>query len=155
LDGPPRRPYYVGIDVSKARLDVALLPSGESFVVSNNEEGFDELVGRLEDPHPILVVLAPARGGGGRARPPGGGAAARGRRGGPPGARARPPGGRAGGGPGLGGGGGGHDATGARRHRDHAIGQQDGLLDRVGDEHNRLLALPPDSLKLERQLLPR
>ncbi|MDP8900102.1 MAG: IS110 family transposase [Actinomycetota bacterium] len=45
------------MDVSKARLDVALLPSGESFVVSNDEESFDELVGRLEDPHPILVVL--------------------------------------------------------------------------------------------------
>jgi transposase len=56
LDSPPRRPY-VGIDVSKARLDVALLPSGESFVVTNDEEGLDELLGRLEDPHPILVVL--------------------------------------------------------------------------------------------------
>lgn len=56
MDSPPRRPY-AGIDVSKARLDVALLPSGESFVVSNDEEGFDELLGRLEGPHPILVVL--------------------------------------------------------------------------------------------------
>ena len=56
MDSPPRRPY-AGIDVSKARLDVALLPSGESFVVSNDEEGFDELLGRLKGPHPILVVL--------------------------------------------------------------------------------------------------
>jgi transposase len=56
LDTPPRRPY-VGIDVSKAHLDVALLPTGESFVVTNDEEGLDELVGRLEDLHPILVVL--------------------------------------------------------------------------------------------------
>lgn len=56
MDSPPRRPY-VGIDVSKARLDVALLPSGGSFAVANDEEGFDELLGRLEDPRPILVVL--------------------------------------------------------------------------------------------------
>jgi transposase len=58
LDAPPRRlHHYVGIDVSKARLDVALLPSGESFVVSNDEEGFDELLGRLEEVRPVLVVL--------------------------------------------------------------------------------------------------
>lgn len=50
-------PYVVGIDVSKARLDVALLPTGESFVVPNSEEGFDELLGRFEDPRPTLVVL--------------------------------------------------------------------------------------------------
>jgi transposase len=56
LDAPVRRPF-VGIDVSKARLDVALLPMGESFVVPNDEEGLDELLGRLEDLRPILVVL--------------------------------------------------------------------------------------------------
>ncbi len=56
MDSPPSRPY-VGIDVSKARLDVALLPSGESFVVANDEEGLDELLGRLEDLRPVLVVL--------------------------------------------------------------------------------------------------
>jgi transposase len=56
LDVPPRRPY-VGIDVSKARLDVALLPTGGSFAVSNDEEGFDEHLGRVEDPPPALVVL--------------------------------------------------------------------------------------------------
>ncbi len=58
MDSVPRRPYYyVVIDVSKARLDVALLPSGDSFTVANDEEGFDELLGRLEDSHPTLVVL--------------------------------------------------------------------------------------------------
>lgn len=58
MDAPPRRPrYYVGIDVSKARLDVALLPSGESFAVTNDEEGFEELLGRLEVVCPVLVVL--------------------------------------------------------------------------------------------------
>jgi transposase len=48
---------YAGIDVSKARLDVCLLPRGESFVVPNDEEGLDELLGRLEELHPTLVVL--------------------------------------------------------------------------------------------------
>ena len=60
MDSPPSRSsYYVGIDVSKARLDVALLPSGESFAVGNDEEGFDEILGRLEGPSSdsALVVL--------------------------------------------------------------------------------------------------
>jgi transposase len=37
----------VGIDVSKARLDVYVHPVGESFAVSNDEAGTSELVGRL------------------------------------------------------------------------------------------------------------
>jgi len=37
----------VGIDVSKARLDVHVHPEGESFAVSNDEAGVSELVGRL------------------------------------------------------------------------------------------------------------
>ncbi len=48
---------YVGIDVSKATLDVAILPSGRHFVVSNDERGIDELLGGFEDPRPTLVVL--------------------------------------------------------------------------------------------------
>ena len=49
---------YVGIDVSKATLDVAILPTGRHFVVSNDEAGIDELLGGLEDPNkPILVAL--------------------------------------------------------------------------------------------------
>ncbi len=51
------REAYVGIDVSKAHLDVALLPTGESFVIPNNEEGLEELLGRLEGLCPTLVVL--------------------------------------------------------------------------------------------------
>jgi hypothetical protein len=38
LSGSAREEAYVGIDVSKARLDVALLPTGEPFVVPNAEE---------------------------------------------------------------------------------------------------------------------
>jgi transposase len=51
-------PLYVGIDVSKATLDVAILPMGRHFVVSNDEAGIDEILGGLEDPNkPVLVVL--------------------------------------------------------------------------------------------------
>ncbi len=50
-------PLYVSIDVSKATLDVAILPMGRHFVVSNDEAGIDELLGSFEDPKPILVVL--------------------------------------------------------------------------------------------------
>jgi transposase len=49
---------YVGIDVSKATLDVAIVPTGRHFVLSNDEAGIDELLGGFEDPNkPILVVL--------------------------------------------------------------------------------------------------
>ena len=47
----------MGIGVSTACLDVAILPSRESFVVANDEEGLDELPGRLEDP-PSLILEA-------------------------------------------------------------------------------------------------
>ena len=53
-----RREVHVGIDVSKRRLDVCLLPEGQSFVLSNDqEEGVDELLSRLEGVRPTLVVL--------------------------------------------------------------------------------------------------
>jgi transposase len=48
---------YVGIDVSKATLDVAILPTREHFVVSNDEAGIDELLGRLAKVCVTLVVL--------------------------------------------------------------------------------------------------
>ena len=48
---------YVGIDVSKARLDVAMVPSGESFSVSNDDDGIDQLVTALESLQPALVLL--------------------------------------------------------------------------------------------------
>jgi transposase len=52
---PVRR--VAGIDVSKERLDVRVLPSGEAFFVANDHEGIDELVGRLQEAGPELVVL--------------------------------------------------------------------------------------------------
>jgi transposase len=47
----------VGIDVSKARLDVHVHPLGESFAVGNDEAGLDELCARLEPLAPALVGL--------------------------------------------------------------------------------------------------
>jgi transposase len=38
----------VGIDVSKDRLDVAVLPQGEAFAVDNDDAGIGELTGRLK-----------------------------------------------------------------------------------------------------------
>jgi len=46
-----------GIDVSKDRLDVAVRPSGERFVVARNGAGLDNLVARLKELKPYVVVL--------------------------------------------------------------------------------------------------
>jgi transposase len=48
---------FVGIDVSKARLDVAVRPSGEVFSVGNDEAGFAAVLERLRPLSPRLVVL--------------------------------------------------------------------------------------------------
>ena len=50
-------PIFIGIDVSKARLDVAVRPSGESESVSNDEDGVKALVKRLGEIQPALIVL--------------------------------------------------------------------------------------------------
>jgi transposase len=50
-------PIFIGIDVSKARLDVAVRPSGESESVSNDEDGIKALVKRLGEIQPTLIVL--------------------------------------------------------------------------------------------------
>jgi transposase len=51
------RPRYVGIDVSKRRLEVCLMPDGEVFTVTNDRPGIDSLLQRLEEVGPELVVL--------------------------------------------------------------------------------------------------
>ena len=48
---------YVGIDVSKARLDVAVVPSGESFSSPNDDEGIEKVVARVRELRPALVLL--------------------------------------------------------------------------------------------------
>jgi len=52
-----RTTSYVGIDISKATLDVAVLPTGEHFVVSNDEAGIEELLGKLAEVSDALVIL--------------------------------------------------------------------------------------------------
>lgn len=47
----------IGIDVAKDRLDVAVRPSGESFVVNRNAAGLERLVERLQPLAPRLVAL--------------------------------------------------------------------------------------------------
>ena len=49
--------HFVGIDVSKDRLDVHVRPSGESFVVGRHGEGLATLVERLQALAPDLVVM--------------------------------------------------------------------------------------------------
>ncbi len=49
--------HWLGIDVSKADLDVHLLPSGESWSVSNDASGFEKLIRRLDVAREILVVM--------------------------------------------------------------------------------------------------
>ncbi len=51
---------YVGIDVAKAQLDVALGPNGERFAVANDERGISVLLKRLE---PADLVIIEATGG--------------------------------------------------------------------------------------------
>ena len=47
----------VGIDVSKAKLDVAILPGGEQFTTSNDRDGIARLLQRLQPLAPTRVVL--------------------------------------------------------------------------------------------------
>ncbi len=53
---------YVGIDVSKDRLDIVVRPSGESFVVNRTGAGIDELIERLKSLS-IKLVAVEATGG--------------------------------------------------------------------------------------------
>lgn len=48
---------YVGVDVSKDRLDVALRPSGEAFVVTRDGKGLNELIERLQVMAPALIAV--------------------------------------------------------------------------------------------------
>lgn len=62
-EGPERRQPlqpqgpYVGIDVAKDRLDVAVRPTGETWATGNDAPGITEVVQRLTQLHPELVVL--------------------------------------------------------------------------------------------------
>jgi len=48
---------YVGIDVSKDRLDVHVRPSGEAFAVTRDGKGLEELIERLRALAPTLIAV--------------------------------------------------------------------------------------------------
>jgi transposase len=49
---------FIGVDVSKATLDVAVLPTKDSWSVPNTEQGINDLVERLRQlPAPTLVLM--------------------------------------------------------------------------------------------------
>lgn len=50
-------PVFVGIDVSKDRLDVAFLPSGEVWSINHDPKGLDQLLQRLHSEATELIVL--------------------------------------------------------------------------------------------------
>jgi len=55
-------PVFVGIDVSKDRLDVALRPTGDRWTVAHEEPGLATLVERVRGLSPTLIVLEAAGG---------------------------------------------------------------------------------------------
>jgi len=54
---PPAASVYVGIDVAKAELVMAIRPSGERWTAANDEAGIQRLLTRLREDAPALVVL--------------------------------------------------------------------------------------------------
>src|SRR5215470_19771800 len=52
-------PCFVGVDVAKAQLDIAVRPSGERWAVPNDAGGVVMLVERLQALHPTLIARAP------------------------------------------------------------------------------------------------
>ena len=48
---------FVGIDISKSRLDVAIIPGDQSFTCPNNEAGIQKLVRRLQRLNPQTILL--------------------------------------------------------------------------------------------------
>ena len=50
-------PDFVGIDVSKDRLDVHVCPSGQAFTVPHHDQGLEQLVNELRALAPTLIVM--------------------------------------------------------------------------------------------------
>src|ERR1700674_3080815 len=50
-------PCFIGIDVAKAQLDIALRPSGDRWAVPNDDASIAALVAQLQGVHPTLLVL--------------------------------------------------------------------------------------------------
>src|SRR5882672_1588430 len=54
---PPAASVFVGIDVAKAELVMAIRPSGGRWAASNDDAGIQRLLARLREAAPALVVL--------------------------------------------------------------------------------------------------
>ncbi|MCY4580403.1 MAG: IS110 family transposase, partial [Chloroflexi bacterium] len=52
-----RQETYVGIDVAKAGMDIAVFPSDERWTTLNDDAGIRRLVSRLKTLEPALVLL--------------------------------------------------------------------------------------------------
>lgn len=50
-------PLYVGLDVAKTQLDIAVRPTGQQWSAANNEAGIADVVTRLRSLAPALIVL--------------------------------------------------------------------------------------------------
>lgn len=57
MDQPAASPAFAGIDVAKDRLDVHLRPSGQHFAVRRDGAGIEQLLDRLRQQFPALVVM--------------------------------------------------------------------------------------------------
>jgi transposase len=55
-------PVHVGIDVAKARLDVCLLPGGQTLGVANDDDGIARIVALLKQQPAVALVLLEATG---------------------------------------------------------------------------------------------
>jgi transposase len=52
-----QEPYFIGIDVAKAQLDIAVRPTDRQWQIDYTEKGIQELIGQVTKFHPTLVVL--------------------------------------------------------------------------------------------------
>jgi transposase len=57
MEQPATAPSFVGIDVSKERLDVHVRPSGQTFAAARDGKGLEPLVSELRQLAPALIVL--------------------------------------------------------------------------------------------------
>ena len=53
---------FIGIDVAKARLDIAVRPAGDHWTAANEAAGITELVAHLKELQPALIALEAAGG---------------------------------------------------------------------------------------------
>jgi hypothetical protein len=63
MEQPPASPRFVGIDVSKDRLDVHVRPSGRSFTVPRDGAGLERLLADLCGHDELALIVLEATGG--------------------------------------------------------------------------------------------